>query len=143
MTKVEEIKKIKELGERYNSSLIRIAELMTKIAEEIKDIPYNSFKSGNLVWQRDYLWHSPRWSYGPRFKWEGDGLIDPRGPNKSWFHAGDFNCQINTASAKGFREAAKNLPKFMESLRETLKKEASEAEETIRKLEKMLKALEG
>ena len=141
MAEKEIVEKIKKLGERYNSSLAKIGELMTEIAEEIKDIPYNSFKVGNLVWRRDCLWHSPQWSYGPRFEWEDEGLIDPRGPNKSWYFAGDFNCHLRTASPKGFREAAKNLPKFMESLRETLKKEASEAEETIKKLEKMLEAL--
>jgi len=137
------IEKIKKLGETYNSSLVKIGQMMTEIAENLKDIPYDSFRAGNLVWRRDCLKHNPRWGYGPRFEWEDEGLVDPRGPNKSWYFAGDFNCYLRTASAKGFREAAKELPKFLKRLQEALEKDTSEAEEVISKLEKMLKALKG
>jgi len=136
---------IRALGERYNSSLRRIGEIMDEVADIIgKYVPYNSFRYKNLVWYRDIFEHHPRWSDGPVFVYmheEYDYLItSDRPPNSVWYHMGDYNCRLYTGTSKIYRKAAKMLPEFLEALVDNLKSSNEDAENSIKVLEKMIEA---
>jgi len=139
------LENIRALGERYNSSLRRIGELMDEIADIIgKHIPYNSFRYKRLMWYRDVLGHNPRWSYGPVFAWVVDVydyiITGDRPPNDVWYYMNDYNCRLYTGTPKIYREAAKMLPEFMEALVDTIKSSNEDAENSIKVLEKMIEA---
>jgi len=142
-----DLEKLQKAGERYNSSLQKIGEMLDDLAhyisellpEELGDVKFTA--EGITFWR--YGPSSNLASLGPAF-WDEEewGLLSTtRKPGSSFYLHGDYHAQIGVASRKARREAAKNIEKFLAAFLSWLDKLAEDTEVLSGKLQKALEAM--
>ena len=139
---MDSIKKIETLGNRWNSSLIKIGEMLDEVAhqidealpEELGDVRFKAY--GITFWR----WGRPSnvGSLGPSFYVNDELVSTTREPGSSFYLHSDFGALVRVASRKARREAARNLPRFLEEFVKFLEEQAHDTEKAEALLCRML-----
>lgn len=127
------IKKIEALGNRWNSSLVKIGEMLDDVARQIDEALPEELGDVRFKAQGITFWRQGRSSsvssLGPSFYVDDELVSTTREPGSSFYLHGDFGAFVRVASSEARREAARNLPRFLEEFIKFLEKQAHDTEE--------------
>lgn len=143
------IEKIKKAGENRRSNLQRLGSLLHDVALELDGVidgfTAHGIKFKNLYPQSNVGYYGcGLWTAGgyddDGYEASGKLLSTTDKPGSDYFLHNDFNSVIVVASGEERREAAKNLPAFLNALLEHLEATNKETIEAAAKIEAMVNA---
>ncbi len=145
------VEKIKKYGERYNSSLTKIGDMLDDLAdllyEYTKDLGEIKFTYGNVTFS----------NYGPCSNvgclhgafWYTDEYevmelaSTTRTPGVGFYLHGDYHAYVSVASRHGRRTVARQLPEFLEKFAEWLSQQVDDADKEVEQLKSLVERIKG